>query len=239
MTATKTTGKTTGKTKRSKVNIDVDAVSVSASIVASIGPTLDELERAIRWATARMDWTSQPTPLVPVTQTKGRRSNCLGYFAAERWSTKEGEFRAELQVSSEFLNRDPVEIVGTIIHEVVHVWCHAHGVKECGGNGRHNSKCKPLFESVGLDVADPVDWYGFGYTTVNDALRNEIEQDFQPDLAAFNLYRRTITNVKKKGGPPKRVKWQCSGCESSFMGARATEFHVMCVPCANLYERVD
>ena len=117
---------------------------------------------------------------------------------------------AEITITAELLNRDPVDIIATIMHEVVHVWQHFLGLKGVSTGGRHNKLFAEYAEIVGLKVMRPaVDSYGLGYTEPSVELRKRIVEEFQPDLVAFNLFRLIKTKETKK---VTTNAWVC-GCE--------------------------
>ncbi len=186
--------------------------------VASLIPGLEELERALRFAdnlikeaTDRMGLveTADARRVVPVIQTKGKRTRCLAWFHPEHWSTLEGETCQEMNFCAEHLDRDPVDIVATVIHEKVHKWCHSLGVKDCADNGRHNKAFKRYAEYLGLEVAPNTDGYGFGYTKPTPQLKERIEKEFKPHALAFNLFR--LTRHKAKQQSKNLRKWTCGG----------------------------
>jgi hypothetical protein len=162
-------------TKKAKLQID------------SLAPAMAELERALIWGSRDID--NLAVPIVPVIQTRGKKARCLGWFRPNGWSTKEGESRHEVSFSAETLDRDPVDIIATAIHELVHVWCSGIDVKDTAGSGRHNKQFKEYAGLMGLDCLDPVDSYGYGYTSPTPELRERIAKEFEPDYAAFNLFR--------------------------------------------------
>ncbi len=142
---------------------------------------------------------------------------------------------AEITVTAELLNRDPVEIIATIMHEIVHVWQHYLGLKGVSTGGRHNRVFAEYAEIVGLEVQRPaVDSYGLGYTTPGEELRERIEDEFQPDVAAFNLFR--LIKLKEKKTVTTNA-WVC-GCEG--ITARIPAKKVMnstCHECGEKWEK--
>lgn len=170
----------------------------------SLQPAMAELERAVAWAAREVD--DIPFHVVPVIQTRGRKSKCAGWFSVDQWSTREGENVHEITFCAEQLDQDPVDIVGIAIHEVVHLWCHFMKVKDVSTGGRHNKEFKEHAEISGLEVHKPYDSYGYGYTTVGDDLRKRIEKEFKPDVAAFNLFRLVKPSTTK---PVKTNAWIC------------------------------
>ncbi len=171
--------------------------------LVSLRPALAELERAVDWAAQTID--DVPFKLVPVIQTKGRKSKCMGWFSEDQWSTREGEMAHEITFCAEMLDSDPVDIVAVAVHEVVHFWTNYldHGTgeyKDTSTGGRHNKIFKEYAEILGLVCAPPHDAYGWGYTIPSAELRERIEKEFQPDHLAFGLFRlvkpRTTPTVK-------------------------------------------
>ncbi len=176
--------------------------------IQSLQPALAELERAVVWVGNQID--DIPFKLVPVIQTKGRKSKCAGWYSVDQWSTREGEDVHEITFCAEELNTDPVDIVGIAVHEVVHFWCNFMQLKDVSTGGRHNKVFKEYAEILGLVVSKPYDSYGYGYTTPSDELRERIEKEFQPDVAAFNLFRIIKPSTTK---PVKTNAWICE-CDS-------------------------
>lgn len=78
----------------------------------------------------------------------------LGHFAADRWQHGEHERLPELFVGGEGLQRRPVEILGTLLHEAAHAVAHVRGIKDTSRQGRfHNTRFKALAEELGITVA--------------------------------------------------------------------------------------
>ena len=181
---------------------------MSIKKLLSLVPAMEELERAIKFCSADID--DIPFKIIPVIQSQGKKKRCAGWFSPDQWSTREGEMVHELTLTAELLNRDPVDIIATIRHEIVHVWCHFLGLKDTSTGGRHNKIFAEYAGILDLDVQRPaVDSYGLGYTTPNDDLRERIEKEFKPDVAAFNLFRVIKTKATKV---VKTNAWIC-GCE--------------------------
>ena len=176
--------------------------------IQSLQPALAELERAVMWVGNQID--DIPFKLVPVIQTRGRKSKCAGWYEINQWSTREGEDVHEITFCAEELNADPVDIVAIAVHEVVHFWCNFLQLKDVSTGGRHNKLFKEYAEILGLEVSKPYDAYGYGYTRPSDDLRERIEKEFKPDVAAFSLFRIVKPSTTK---PVKTNAWICE-CDS-------------------------
>ena len=144
----------------------------------------------------------------------------------------------EINFCAEHLDRDPVDIVATVIHEKVHKWCHSLGVKDCADNGRHNKVFKLHAEYLGLEVAPATDGYGFGYTKPTPQLSERIENEFKPDALAFNLFR--LTRPKNKQQSKNLRKWTCGGPDCPTIYSRgARDVSGECHRCGESWEETD
>ncbi len=64
-------------------------------------------------------------------------------------------------VSGEGLQRGPVDVLGTLLHEAAHGLAYARKVSDTSRQGRyHNRRYATLARELGLDVAhlDPIGW---------------------------------------------------------------------------------
>lgn len=175
----------------------------------SLVPVIAELERAVIWAYGLTgDRPTNAKKVVVVVQTRGQKKNCLGFFRRDGWETKEGELVHEISISAEFLNRDVLEVIETVIHESAHLWNNDMEIKDCAEGGRHNQKFKDAAEMFGLVVSKGKQ--GWNQTELGDELKEQIEKEFKPDYEAFKLARGIKVKPKKD---PTMIKWTCSeGC---------------------------
>jgi hypothetical protein len=176
--------------------------------IKSLQPAMAELERVLTWSAKTTGINGHR--VVPTIQTRGKRARCGGWFAPDRWSTREGQLCHEINFSAELLKNSPEVIVALAIHEVVHLWCHSMGLKDVSKGGRHNKNFKEYAEILGLICADPTDTYGYGYTTAGEELAERIAKDCQPDVAMFNLFRLADPKPEPKPKTPS-YKYSC-GC---------------------------
>ncbi len=199
----------------------------------SLNPALTELERIANFAwnrtyVSQRDVKYSGPPIVVTVQSKGKKANCLGWFWANRWSTREGTECHEISISAEFLGRSAEEIAETVIHEVVHLWNHIEGIKDCSDSGRHNKKFKEAAISMGLRVFDPWDSRGFAYTEMNNELVEAVREDLKPDVAAFNVFRLTPSKTSKS----RKTKAYICNCEQATVRvSEGVELDATCNTC--------
>jgi len=176
--------------------------------IRSLQPTMVELERILQWSATGVGFTTQR--VVPTIQTRGKQARCGGWFAPERWSTREGQVCHEINFTAEVLKESAEAITALAVHEIVHLWCHTLGIKDVSKSGRHNKNFREYAEIAGLVCAKPTDTYGYGYTTAGEELAERIGKDCKPDVALFNLFRIPVEPSERK---PKEqtYKFRC-GC---------------------------
>ena len=157
--------------------------------IASLTPALEELERAIAW-TARNTDIPAGHRIVPTIQTGARRRGaCYGWFLRDGWSTREGDLCDEISFTAEQLHRPVNDIIATAVHEVAHLWARSLGLRDCSQSGRHNKVFKRHAERLGLECMAPIDSRGCSYTRASAELLEGIENELQPDVAKFALFR--------------------------------------------------
>ena len=179
--------------------------------IKTLQPAMGELERVLKWSAKTTGIGKER--VVPTIQTKGKQARCGGWFAPNRWSTREGELCHEINFSAELLRADPEVIVALAVHEVVHLWCHSLGLKDTSLGGRHNKVFQEYAENLGLICAKPTDAYGYGYTTAGPELAKRISKECQPDVALFNLFRVEVerpAKVKKPKEPSHKYSCGCT-----------------------------
>ena len=112
------------------------------------------------WQTIRTRHPQVPEAvLVVASGAEGKRLN-LGHFAPHRWQVN-GTDRHEVLVGGEGLQRGPVEVLGTLLHEAAHGLAQARGIQDTSRQGRyHNRRYATLAGELGLEVASvkPIGW---------------------------------------------------------------------------------
>ena len=82
--------------------------------------------------------------------TLQREKNVMGYFSEERWEQGEGKRKIhEIALNpSFFITHKPLELMQTIVHEMVHLWQHEFGTPS--HRAYHNTEWANKMESIGL-----------------------------------------------------------------------------------------
>lgn len=180
-----------------------------------------------------------PTPIITVQSKPGTYGHCT---VGKVWKRKEDD-TYEMNIAAEVLDREIEEIMDTILHEMVHLYCRENGIQEVSRGGKyHNGKFKALAEKCGL-MCVKAGQYGWNTQgTGNDKLTEyALEKGWSEiKIARGGVMRFPISTGAggtQNGGAPvqggKRPsstrKLQCPKCGCS---CRATKtIRIMCMDC--------
>ncbi|MDR0325032.1 MAG: SprT-like domain-containing protein [Oscillospiraceae bacterium] len=193
----------------------------------TLGKTTFELERLFRLLNAEYFADELERPIITV-QTSGKKP-ALGWCSNDkRW--KEGDKAAyyEINLSAEYLTRSDVEIVTTLLHEMVHLYCSEHGIKDTSRSGTyHNEKYKTAAEAHGLTITYN-DKYGWHDSTLKDPA---IIEKLKVNRQAFKVARQTA-QPKASGKKSSSRKYTCPACAITVRATK--EVSIMCADCMEL-----
>lgn len=166
--------------------------SLSVPLVAA----LDEV-----WQAIRVRHPQVPAVVIALgSGTYGERAGVtrLGHFAPVRWrqtgaagaiGASGGEL-AEMFVGGEGLERGPVDVLGTLLHEAVHGYAHAQDIQDTSRQGRwHNERFRALAAEFGL-VVEKTAGIGWSTTTVPDTTAAAYAAQVDRLAAAITAHRR-------------------------------------------------
>lgn len=194
-----------------------------------IGIALDEFYRIFEILNRKYYDGKLPEPVLTIQ--KGR-SNNLGWFILNKvWKNKSDEQSAkyEINITAGNLNRNIVDIVGTLHHEMVHYMNKISEIKDCSGQ-RHNKKFKDMAERVGL-ICEKSNTYGWGFTECSDDLKTFILDVVNPNTEVFDYFRQE-NGLKSPKKPVRKnlFKYVCPKCN---MKVKAEEDkNIVCGDCS-------
>lgn len=88
-----------------------------------------------------------PVPIITVQSKPGTYGHCTN---SKVWRNKDTE-QYEMNIAAEMLNMEIEEVLDTLIHEMVHLYCRENGIQEVSRGGKyHNGRFKALAEEKGL-----------------------------------------------------------------------------------------
>jgi predicted SprT family Zn-dependent metalloprotease len=153
-----------------------------------------------------------------------RKARTFGFFAPQRWQGGAEEVRHEISLNPSTLrSRRPIEVVSTLVHEMVHLWQQDFG--QPSRRGYHNGQWAQKMDDVGLvpsSTAAP------GGARVGQLVSHYIasggrfEKAFEAMPSEYLLPWSCEEPDETKGKPTRsrnKAKYTCSGCETNVWGA--------------------
>lgn len=178
-------------------------------------------------------------PIITIQSTP----NAYGHVTtAKTWKRKE-DWRHELNIGAETLNRPIEHVVATMLHEMVHLYNIAHNVQDCSRGGTyHNKKFKAEAERRGL-VIEHHQTYGWTITEPSEELIDYIIQQGWPEVhmnRGGGIWTPPISGGSKAGeggqkDGPKPVKksstrkYICPKCGQSIRATKVV--NILCGDC--------
>lgn len=145
--------------------------------------------------------------------------------------------RYELNIGAETINRPIEDVVGTLLHEMVHIYNLMHGIKDCSrGNTYHNKRFKIKAESVGL-VINYDKRIGWSITSPSEELIDYIiAQGWQDILIARSTHTRISSpGINAPGEKSKTSSTRKYICPCCGMSVRATKrVNIICGDCSKI-----
>jgi hypothetical protein len=166
--------------------------------------------------------------------TYQRKANSHGYFAADRFTARVGQFRKhELALNPDaFIGQSDAQVCQTLVHEQVHVWQHAFG--KPSGRGYHNTEWSAKMKAVGLQ---PSSTGMVGGKETGQRMLDYVLPDgpFSTAFAALAAsgWRLNLQSTPRPGaqGNPSasKTKFSCVGCGQNAWGK--PDLAIACIPC--------
>lgn len=172
----------------------------------------------------------------PVILIQSKRKTILGTCSVNRiWANKTSEKKPnyyEITMSAENLDRTIEELVCTLLHEMIHLYCSLKDIKDTSNNHvYHNKRFKSEAESHGL-IIEHFKTIGWSVSTLKEETKKLIKT-FNINDALFEYYRATPERSKSTSGS-KRNKYTCP-CKVSISSSK--ELNIICGLCQKPFEK--
>lgn len=202
--------------------------------------TAGYLEKMFRALNAEFFNSEIEEPIITIQSTP----RAYGHVTVNKtWKRKE-DWKHELNIGAENLNRPIENLCATIVHEMVHLYNIAHNVQDCSrGGSYHNKKFKDEAEKRGLKI-EHHEKYGWTITEPGDRL---IEFVLNQNWTEIDINRGTGLNWtpppsaggKAAGGNttgtnqgPKKTSTRKYICPTCGQSIRATKtVNIICGNC--------
>ena len=138
-----------------------------------------------------------------------------GHFVtSEIWNIETSNY-FEINLGAETLNRPIAQTMGTLIHEMTHLYCHINGIKDTSRRGQyHNKRFKQEAEKRGIEISFNKQ-IGWSVTTPTKELEQYCVDKFGIDK--IDVVRRDVFGDDgKETKKTSRYKYTCPCCELSF-----------------------
>lgn len=157
---------------------------------------LDELYRAFDFFNKK--FTDGMLPKVIITIQEAGRRNATGWFGNKFWTDNTcGQGVSEINLSAEWLSRNPDDILETLLHEMAHLYNAVHGVRDCTSGQYHNKHFKRAAEMFGLKV-HRLKNKGFARTSLDETSQQAIDELNPNRDALSSLKRRRIKQQRAR-----------------------------------------
>ena len=156
-----------------------------------------------------------------------------GHFTMreDTWVSKIGNTH-EINIGAGTLARPIVEVVSTMLHEMVHYYNYVTGVRDCSrNNSYHNKRFRDAAESRGL-VVNRSKTYGWAHTSPSNRIVDFVQRHNLTDIQINRNDHIKATSAKNSS----TRKYVCPCCGISV---RATKtIRIACVDCSKELELV-
>lgn len=216
-----------------------------AKVVSNTNRMLKVLRTAFNHI--REDYFHFEIPEVEITLQKTR--GAYGHFSVGKIWDSNGEYRHEINVNPEYTRRPIEEVITTLIHECVHLYCETKGIKDTSNNGvYHNKKFKQIAEDMGHIRIEQAPIIGFSVSspteeTIDFCIRYGLEDMVCSYGFAFPSGGGVaIGGTTGNGGavpttspkPSSTRRWVCSCCGTIIRSTK--EVHVICADCGEIFK---
>ena len=182
------------------------------------------------------DYYEDKLPEVVITIQSSPKGKAYGWYAKDRWGIETDKEKAfdEINISAEYLSRPIENIVSTLQHEMVHLYCAINDIKDTSNNNvYHNKKFKEEAENRGLSI-EKAQTIGYSVTTPTAEFIEYIK-DLSISEDAFKFFRKLpMGKEKTKKTAKKTTKYTCPCCDVSVRGE--PDLEIECKKCGVLME---
>ena len=178
-------------------------------------------------------------PAITIQSTPGAHGHFTPYDA---WDDS-GIKLKEINLGAESLDRPVPNIIATLMHEMVHYWCHIQGIKDTSrGHTYHNKRFKDEAEKRGLLITY-APRVGYSITQPSpDLISFVLSMEWENELRLYRSPKKTIApdsesgdGIRANNAIQKKSSTRKYICPKCGLSIRATKVvRVACVDCGNV-----
>ena len=211
----------------------------------NLQPVITELHKAFNYLNKAYYENKLPEVVIAI-RSQGKRAGVMGWFTpAKVWSDGESE-KHEIVITAETLNRDGMDIMRTLHHEMIHLYCETNGIKDTSRNGAyHNKNFKEecLKRGFFYESDKPDNTIGWSLAQLTEETKNYMRK-WDIDFSVFGLARKSFGGKEEKKKKSNRIKWTCPSCGASLSSTKLEGVKPFCMndaegtkePCQVFYD---
>ena len=145
------------------------------------------------------------------------------------------DYKYEINLIAEYLDRGYEGIMETLLHESCHLHNICNHIEDCSSRGKHNEHFKEECDRINL-LCEKVPRHGWAKTTLSPHLI-EVVNNLEVDKEAFKIYRIVEVKEKKTRNVAPTHKYKCNSCGHEI-SSKEDELIVICKDCNKEYTQI-
>lgn len=204
--------------------------------ITNLQPAIKELHKAFDKANQVL-FNNELPEVVITMNTRGNRKGVLGWFTVNTaWESGEQELH-EINIVPEAMKRDYLEIIQTLVHEMLHLHNHVKGIKDTSRAGAyHNKRFLQTALEHGFEYLHEAPDSRIGYSAITFTSQTaNMVKFWNIDKSAFTIARKEFGTGKKKKS--NIIKWEC-GC-GQIVRTSKDGLNAICGDCGTRFEKAE
>lgn len=203
---------------------------IEEKIHVTTDQTISELYKAFNKLNETFYNNTLPYPYIVIVETLKKQA--YGWFTPNKiWQNQNQTIQMhEIALSAEYMYRGYMEVIQTLAHEMVHLYCHCNNKKDVKGK-YHNTTFKLECLDRGFYFDEPPhDVHGWCSPKFTEETK-EMIKEFGLKEEAFSVSRLIPQKKKAKNYV---AKYTCNSCDITLRGKKGIK--IVCYECDEMME---
>lgn len=191
---------------------------------ASLTPIIKALEKYFDLLNQKYFESALSKPLI--TLLDGQKNKAYGWITTKpQWQEKKGGEYIELNISCDYLDRNYTDVLGTLHHEMIHIYNLQNNVQDCSRSGNyHNRNFDIACRQHGLET-EKIPQIGYRHIIPDDTKKYYESIRQKTDITAYFRKRKSVGESKKSS----TRKYKCPCCSQTVRATK--EVNIICGIC--------